>query len=74
MTNTKIKLRIDQLKAMNEFVCSANDETLFCEWIEQAIPDEPSESDYEFIASDDVLYNDCVNLFKKIVNENDTYY
>ena len=74
MTNTKIKLRIDQLKAMNEFVCSANDETLFYEWIEQAIPDEPSESDYEFIASDDVLYNDCVNLFKKIVNDNDAYY
>lgn len=74
MSNTTLKLRIEQLKAMNEFVCSTNDETLFYEWIELAIPDEPDESDYEFIASDDTLYNDCVNLFKKIVNDNDAYY
>ena len=74
MNNTTIKLRIDQLKAMDEFVRSTNDETLFYEWIELAVPDEPDESDYEFIASDNKLYNDCVNLFKKIVNDNDAYY
>lgn len=75
MTNkSTIKLRIEQLTAMDDFMNSINDEDLIESWLSDGVPDEANEDDYEFIASDDELYNDCVRLFKKTTQNEDCYY
>ena len=63
-SKSTIKLRIEQLKAMDDFMKSVNDEDLLESWLVYGVPDEASKEDYEYIASDDELYSDCVKLNK----------
>lgn len=79
MDNTTIKdakaqLRINQLKIMDEFIHSVNDEELMEDWLSYGVPDEASEDDYRFIAENDDLYMDCVRIFKKTSQDDDCYY
>ena len=58
--------RINQLKAMHTLMCEANDELIYMRWI-YLMPDCPSEEDFEDIAIDDEEYNECFDLFVKLV-------
>jgi hypothetical protein len=44
--------RINQLKAMHNLMCEANDEGIYMTWI-YLMPDCPAEEDFESIAIDD---------------------
>lgn len=58
--------RITQLKAMHELMTEANDENIYMTWI-YLMPDCPSEEDMEDIAINDKLYNECFDLFVKLI-------
>ena len=58
--------RINQLKAMHDLMCEANDEGIYMRWI-YLMPDCPSDVDFEDIAIDDKLYNECFDLFVKLI-------
>lgn len=58
--SAKTQLRVNQLKVMDEFIHSVNDEA--------------SEDDYRFIAENDDLYMDCVRIFKRTSQDDDCYY
>ena len=66
--------RIDQLKAMHELMLSANDEEIYMTWITIGVPDAPSEEDFENIAIDDEAYNECFDLFVKLIANEDCRY
>lgn len=72
MNKVNLKLRVQQLKAMHNFVCSANDENLYMWWIEYYVPDCPSEEDFISIAED--YYEETVKAFQKLVKNEDCYY
>lgn len=74
MNKTTIDLRVIQLKAMDDFMHSVNNEELIDEWLTYSVPDEASEDDYYGIAEDDELYNDCINIFKRTVKNDECYY
>lgn len=74
MNKTTIDLRFIQLKAMDDFMHSVNNEELIDEWLTYGIPDEASEDDYLSIAEDDELYNDCIEIFKRTVKNYECYY
>lgn len=58
--------RIEQLKAMHNLMLLANDETIYASWI-YVMPDGAIDEDFEDISIDDDLYNECFNLFVKLV-------
>ena len=60
--------RITQVKAMHKLMLNANDENIYMTWIMTGVPDEPMEEDFEYIAEDDQAYNDCVDLFIKLIS------
>ena len=64
MNKTTIELRVIQLKAMDDFMHSVNNEEFIEEWLTYGVPDEASKDDYYSIAEDDELYNDCVKYLK----------
>ena len=74
MNKTTIDLRVIQLKAMDDFIHSVNNEELIDEWLTYGVPDEASKDDYYSIAEDDELYNDCVKIFIRTVKNNECYY
>lgn len=59
--------RIAELKKMNENIINLGDEMIWWDWIEFAIPDEPSEEDYEFIADDIEEYMSVVRYYEKLM-------
>lgn len=63
-------VRIKQLKAMHELMTLANDEDIYMAWI-YTMPDEPSEEDFEDIAEDDEMYNECFDAFVRLIKDND---
>ena len=65
--------RINQLKAMHDLMCEANDENIYMTWI-YLMPDCPSEEDFEYIAIDDEQYNKCFDLFIKLIAKNGNRY
>ena len=65
--------RIAQLKAMHELMTEANDENIYMTWI-YLMPDCPSEEDFESIAIDDEQYNECFDLFVKLIAKNGNRY
>lgn len=67
------KARINQLKAMHDLMLEANDENIYMTWI-YLMPDEPSEEDFEYIAMDDEQYNECFDLFVKLIAKNGNRY
>ena len=74
MNKTTIELRVIQLKAMDDFMHSVNNEELIDEWLTYGVPDEASGDDYHAIAEDDELYNDCVKMFKRTLKNDECYY
>lgn len=66
--NTTIKLRIEQLKAMHNFMLTANYEPIYYEWI-MVVPDNPSEEDFFDIAEDDELYKESCELFAELIQK-----
>ena len=65
--------RIRQLKAMHELMTEANDENIYITWI-YIVPDCPSEEDFESIAIDDEQYNECFDLFVKLIAKDGNRY
>lgn len=63
--SAKTQLRVNQLKVMDEFIHSVNDEELMDDWLSYGVPDETSEDDYRFIAENDDLYMDCVRFLRE---------
>lgn len=61
--------RINQLKAMHTIMCNTNDEGLYLAWAANGVPDCPSEDDYESIALDKEAYDECFDLFVKLVQK-----
>lgn len=59
--------RIAQLKAMHELMINANDENIYMIWIMTGVPDEPMEEDFEYIAENDKAYNECFDLFVRLI-------
>lgn len=59
--------RIAQLKAMHQLMVYANNENIYMSWITTGVPDEPMEEDFEWIAEDDQAYNECFDLFVKLI-------
>lgn len=74
MNEAIIQLRVNQLKAMDEFVHSVNNEELMEDWLSCGVSDEASEDDYSYIAADEELYKTCVRIFKRIAIEEEAYY
>lgn len=60
------KTRVEQLKAMHELMLNANDEEIYMSWI-CVMPDCPSDVDFEDIALDDEMYNECFDLFVDLI-------
>jgi hypothetical protein len=58
--------RINQLNAMHKLMCEANDEGIYMSWI-RLMPDCPSEEDFIDIAINDEQYNECFDLFVKLI-------
>lgn len=65
--------RINQLKAMHQLMCEANDENIYMTWI-YLMPDCPMEEDFIDIASDDEQYNECFDLFVKLISKKGNRY
>lgn len=65
--------RIVQLKAMHNLMCEANDETIYEVWI-RLMPDCPNVDDYIEIALNDKLYNECFDLFVKLIAKDGNRY
>lgn len=65
--------RVNQLKAMHNLMCEANDENIYMTWIYQ-MPDCPSEEDFIYIALDDEQYNECFDLFVKLISKRNCRY
>ena len=59
--------RVNQLREMHALMCNANDENIYYNhWI-YLMPDEATEEDFIDIASNDDLYNECFDLFIKLI-------
>ena len=58
--------RINLLKAMHEIMIHMNNEDAYWRWVILGVPDEPSEDDFRFIASDKESFNECVEHFTKV--------
>lgn len=58
--------RVSQLKAMHELMCNANDEDIYMSWI-YTMPDGATQEDFEYIAMDDESYNECFDVFVKLI-------
>lgn len=59
--------RIAELKKMNENIINLGDEMIWWDWIGFAVPDEPSEEDYEFIADDFEEYMSVIRYYEKLM-------
>lgn len=67
LSEHRFEARIEQLKAMHTMMCYSNDEYIYGTWIITGVPDEPTQEDFEGIALDDELYNECFDLFVELV-------
>ena len=65
--------RINQLNLMHRLMIEANDENIYMTWI-LLMPDEPTDEDIEDIAEDDEAYNECFDLFVKLITKKGNRY
>lgn len=61
--------RIELLKQMNQYIIDLGDEEVWITWITLGVPDEPSDDDYEFIASNENEWLDTVKIFANLTKE-----
>lgn len=62
-----IKTKMNLLQQMHNFILNIGDEEIYEEWVTSCVPDEPSEDDYEFIASNETLWNEITEKFIQII-------
>lgn len=62
-----IKTKMNLLQQMHNFILDIGDEEIYEEWVTSCVPDEPSEDDYEFIASNETLWNEITEKFIQII-------
>lgn len=65
-----IKARAEQLKYMHELMLSSNDENIYMRWI-YLMPDDVDEEEFPVMAEDTQFYNECFNLFCKLIQNPD---
>lgn len=68
-----LKGRVAQLKSMHQLMCAANDETIYMTWI-LLMPDGATNEDFIDIALDDEAYNECFDLFVKLIADKGNRY
>lgn len=68
-----VQSRKEQLMAMHNLICNANDEHIYMTWI-YLVPDCPSEEDFFYIAINDSSYNECFDLFVKLIAKDGNRY
>lgn len=73
MSAHTLNARIAQLKSMHNLMCEANDESIYMTWI-CWMPDCPSDDDFIFVALNDEQYNECFDLFVKLIAKNGNRY
>lgn len=61
--------RIEILKQMNQYIIDLGDEEVWMTWITLGVPDEPSDDDYDFIASHEDEWLDTVKIFASLTKE-----
>lgn len=66
LSTWSMEARMNQLKAMHNLMCNANDETIYMSWI-CTMPDCATEEDFKDIALDDEIYNECFELFIRLI-------
>lgn len=66
ISSWSLDARMNQLRAMHELLSNANDENIYMSWI-YLMPDGATEEDFQYIALDDASYNECFNLFVKLI-------
>ena len=65
-----VDIRVDTLKGMNKFVLEKiYDEELIFHWLEQGVPDCPSDDDFYFIAEDDEEWERVCSVFAWVVKD-----
>ena len=64
-----VKIKVDLLKQMNNFIINLGDETILETWLMCGIPDQPNEEDFLFFANDKEEWNDICNLFGRLVKD-----
>ena len=60
--------RILQLEAMHTLMQNANDEGIYMSWI-YTMPDGATEEDFKDIALDDEMYNECFDVFVRLIKK-----
>ena len=60
--------RAAQLKAMHELISNCNDEMIYGSWI-YTMPDGATDEDFNDIALNEELYNECFDKFLRLVKK-----
>ena len=68
MNDIQMKSRIKLLQTLHEIMMNMNDEDCYFTWI-LAVPDEPSENDFAWIASNDDEFNYVLDLFERLFHQ-----
>lgn len=66
ISSWSLDARISQLRAMHQLMTEANDENIYGTWI-CLMPDGATLEDFQDIALDDASYNECFDLFVKLI-------
>lgn len=61
--------RIELLKGMNQYIIDLGDELAYDAWFSMGVPDEATEEDYEFIASNIEHWVFVCNIFGAIIKK-----
>ena len=62
-----VAIREKLLKDMHNYIIEMGDEDIYMDWVTLAVPDEPCEADFQFIAEEDENWIDVCTLFGKLV-------
>ena len=72
MTKAEMKiLRMNILGGMHQYIIEMGDEDIYTAWTMGGVPDEPTEDDLEYIATDNEEWRWCCELFGKLVEKYD---
>jgi len=58
--------RVNLLKSMHNIMLHMNNEDAYWCWVELGVPDEPTEDDFRFIASDPESFKECTEHFTRV--------
>lgn len=68
ISSWKLDARMDQLRAMHTLMQNANDEGIYMSWI-YTMPDGATTEDFRDIALDDDMYNECFDVFVRLIKK-----